>query len=60
MPAQIMISLSQQERIELEKAVLSRMTSVRLVGRAKAILMSADNTPSYKIAEQLGVATKTI
>ncbi len=60
MPAQIIISLSEQERIELEKAVSSRMTSVRLVARAKAILMAAENVPSYKIAEHLGVGTNTI
>lgn len=60
MPAQIKISLSEQERIELEKAVSSRMTPMRLVERAKAIRMAADNIPSYKIAEHLGVGTNTI
>lgn len=37
MPAQIIILLSDQERIELEKVVSSRMTPMRLVERAKAI-----------------------
>ena len=60
MPAQIFIALSKQERLELDKAVSSRMTSVRLVARAKAIRMAANNTPSYKIAEHLGVGTNTI
>jgi len=60
MPAQICISLSEQERLELDNAASSRMTSVRLAARAKAIQMAADKTPSYKIAEHLGVATNTI
>ena len=60
MPAQIFISLSEQERVELDKAASSRMTSVRLVARAKAIRMAANKTPSYKIAEYLGVGPNTI
>ena len=60
MPAQIIVLLSEQERIELEKAVSSQMTPVRLVERARAIRMAADKTPSYRIAEQLGVTTNTI
>ena len=60
MPAQIIITLSEQERIELEKAVLSVMTPVRLAIRSKAIRMAADKTPSYKIAEELGVSSDTI
>ena len=60
MPAQILLSLSEQERIELETAASSRMTPVRLVVRAKAIRMAADKTPSYKIAKHLGVGTNTI
>ncbi len=60
MPAQIFISLSEPERVELDKAASSRMTSVRLVARAKAIRMAAAKIPSYKIAEHLGVGTNTI
>ena len=60
MPAQIIITLSEQERIELEKAVSSQITPVRLVARAKAIRMAAKKIPSYKIAEELGVTTTTI
>ena len=60
MPAQIFISLSEPERGELDKAALSRMTPVRLVARAKAIRMAAANTPSYQIAEHLGVGINTI
>lgn len=60
MPAQFFISLSEQERLELDKAASSRMTSVRLVARAKAIRMAVANTPSYQIAEHLGVGINTI
>lgn len=60
MPAQIFISLSEPERVELDKAALSRMTPVRLVARANAIRMAAANTPSYQIAEHLGVGINTI
>ncbi len=60
MPAQIFISLSEPERVELDQAALSRMTPVRLVARAKAIRMAAANIPSYKIAEHLGVGINTI
>ena len=60
MPAQIFIALSEQERNELDKAVSSRMTPVRLVARAKAIRMAAAQIPSYKIAKHLGVGTNTI
>ncbi len=60
MPAQIFISLNEQERVELDKAASSRMTSVRLVARAKAIRMAAAQTPSDKIAEHLGVGPNTI
>jgi transposase len=60
MPAQICISLSEQERSELDKTASSRMTSVRLVARAKAIRMAAAQIPSYQIAEHLGVGTNTI
>ncbi|VAX02940.1 hypothetical protein MNBD_GAMMA20-134, partial [hydrothermal vent metagenome] len=60
MPAQINISLSEPERVELEKVVFSQMTPVRLVERAKAILMAADNIPSYKIAEHFDVDNNTI
>ena len=60
MPAQIIISLSDPERIELKKAVSSRMTPVRLVERAKGILMAADNIPSYQIAAHLSVDNNAV
>jgi len=60
MPAQIFIALNEQEKVALDKVASSRMTSVRLAARAKAIRMAAANTPSDKIAAHLGVGTNTI
>jgi transposase len=60
MPAQIEILLSDAERIELEKAVASSMSPVRLLKRSQAILMAANDVPSYQIAERLDVANNTV
>jgi transposase len=60
MPAQLEISLSDSERVELEKAVTSRMSPVRLLTRAEAMLMAANDVPSYQIAERLGVTNNTV
>ena len=60
MPAQLEISLSDSERVALEKAVASSMSPVRLLIRAKAILMAANDVPSYQIAERLSVANNTV
>jgi len=53
MPAPIQITLTKSERRELEKAINSSISPVRLVKRAKAILMAADNMPSFEIAQHL-------
>ena len=55
MPAQIKITLSAEEKTQLEKNVKSRKTSVRLVERSKIILLAADDIPNYKIAEELDI-----
>lgn len=55
MPAQIKIALSAQEKEQLEKNVRSRKTPVRLVERSKIVLLAAENTPNYKIAEALDI-----
>jgi transposase len=60
MPAQIEITLSDLERLELEKTISSSISPVRLIKRAKAILLAADAIPSYKISEQLNVTNNTI
>ena len=60
MPAPIKIILSDDERRQLENAMSSSITPVRLIKRAKAIIMAADDEPSYKIAEQLDVSKDTV
>ncbi len=59
MPAQITVDLTQEIRQQLEKYVRSRTSPVRLVQRSQIILLAADNTPNYKIAEQLGLNINT-
>lgn len=60
MSVSIVIRLSPGERIELEKAVSSRISPVRLVQRAQAILMAADDQPNCQIAAQLQVSEHTV
>ena len=55
MPAQINITLSAQEKKQLEKNVRSKTTPVRLVERSRIILLAAKNVPNYKIAEALEI-----
>jgi transposase len=55
MPAQINITLSAQEKKQLEKNVRSKTTPVRLVERSRIILLAAKNVPNYKIAEELEI-----
>ena len=55
MPAQIRITLSAEEKKQLDKNVRSRKTSVRLVERSRIILLAADDIPNYKIAEELDI-----
>jgi len=56
MPAPIPITLTELERKEIEKAISSSISPVRLIKRAKAILLAADDVPSYQIAQQLNVS----
>lgn len=60
MPAQITIQLSDSEKSQLEKAVASQVSPLRLITRAKAILMASDKVPSYQIAEALKVNKNTV
>ena len=55
MPAQINITLTAQEKKQLEKNVRSKTTPVRLVERSRIILLAAKNVPNYKIAEELEI-----
>jgi transposase len=49
------ISLNSEQKSELERLVRSRFTSVRLVLRAKIILMAGQGLQNKQIASQLGV-----
>ena len=55
MPAQISITLSPEEKKQLEKNTRSRATSIRLAERSKIVLLAAQNIPNYKIANQLNI-----
>lgn len=60
MPAQIRIHLSDSEKSQLEKTVSSQVSPLRLITRAKAILMASDHVPSYQIAQTLKVTKNTV
>ena len=60
MPAQVKITLDQQQRRQLENNVKSRKTPVRLVERSKIILLAADGIPNYDIAQRLKVDVNTV
>lgn len=49
------IGLSEEERGELTKLSRSRLASVRLVQRARIVLLAADGMRNDEIADQLGV-----
>ena len=49
MPAQVKITLSADEKKQLEKNVRSKKTSVRLVERSRIILLAAEDIPNYKL-----------
>jgi len=60
MPAQIKITLSPEDKIQLTRNLKSRKTSIRLVERSKIILFAADDIPNYKIAEELSINVNTV
>jgi transposase len=60
LPAPIPITLTELERKELEKVISSSISPIRLINRAKAILLASDEVPSYQIAQQLNVSKDTV
>jgi transposase len=60
MPAQVKITLSPEEKKQLQKNVKSRTSAVRLVERSKIVLLAAKNVPNYEIAEQLSIGINTV
>lgn len=59
-PAPIKVNLSNDARKQLEKIISSSISPVRLIKRARAILMATDDIPSYQIAKQLEVSKDTV
>jgi len=49
------VVLTEEERVELTKLSLSRLTSVRLAQRARIVLLAAKGMQNQEIAEQIGV-----
>jgi transposase len=49
------IVLSEDERIELNRLVCSKLTSVRLAQRAQIVLLASEGKQNKEIAEQLGI-----
>ena len=56
----VKISLSDDERAQLQKFSRGRSTEARLVLRAKIVLLAADGLKNQDIAEQLGVQQRTV
>jgi DNA-binding NarL/FixJ family response regulator len=59
-PAQIKVTLSDEERQQLKSNLRSRKTSVRLLERSRIVLMAADGVPNYEIAKKLGIDVNTV
>ena len=49
------IALTDEERVELSKLARSQLSSVRLMQRARIVLLGADGMQNKEIAQQLGV-----
>jgi transposase/transposase-like protein len=55
MPAQVAITLSPEDKKQLEQNLKSRKSPVRLIERSRIVLLAAAGSPNYKIAEELGI-----
>jgi transposase len=53
------VSLTSEQRVELERLVRGRRTEARLVLRAKVVVLAADGHTDLEIAERLGVMPRT-
>ena len=60
MPSPVEIILTDEEKRELQQAVRSRKTPVRLVDRSRIVLLAARGMPNYKIAEDLQININTV
>ena len=55
MPAQVKVTLSEEDKKCLIKNIRRRTTPVRLVERSKIVLLASQGQPNYKIAQKLGI-----
>ncbi len=54
------ITLTDQDRVTLERWSRSRSTEARLVERARIVLLAADSRENKDIAEELGITRATV
>ena len=55
MPAQVKVTLSEDDKKCLISNTRSRRTPIRLVARSKIVLLASPGQPNYKIAQELGI-----
>ena len=55
MPAQVKVTLSEDDKKRLIKNTRCRTTPIRLVERSKIVLLASKGQPNYKIAQELGI-----
>ena len=55
MPAQVKVTLSEDDKKRLISHTRCRTTPIRLVARAKIVLLASQGQPNYKIAQELGI-----
>ena len=55
MPAQVKVTLSEDDKKCLRKNIRRRTTPSRLVERSKIVLLASQGKPNYKIAQELGI-----
>ena len=55
MPAQVKVTLSEDDKKRLISHSRCRTTPIRLVARSKIVLLASQRQPNYKIAQALGL-----
>ena len=55
MPAQVKVTLSEDDKKRLINNTRRRTTPIRLVERSKIVLLASQGQPNYKIAQELGI-----
>lgn len=59
MPAQVTVTLTDKDKHQLEMAVKSKTSPVRLILRARIILLASQHIPNQQIAERLNTTQTT-